>query len=76
MAWLGFKEKLTWELSSSLPQELINEYEEGIVCNESIETEISYGVTNHTVIVEKRKHTTGPPPVKKAKKHVPSSDTG
>ena len=65
---------MTWESSSSLPQKLIDEFEEGIVYDESIETDMSYGVTNYMVIARKRKNATEPPLAKQAKVFL-TSDT-
>jgi len=51
--------------SSALPQDMINEYEHGIIRQENIEIDCSYGVTKHTITTNTLKP--GPPPSKKAK---------
>ena len=58
VAWIGCQEKLTWMSSSALPQDMFNEYEQGIIHQ-------SYGVTKHTITTNTVNQ--GPPPSKKAK---------
>ena len=65
VAWIGCQEKLTWISSSALPQDTIDEYEQGITWQENIEINYSYGVTKHTITTNTAK--SGPPPSKKAK---------
>ena len=62
MAWLGKEEKLTWEPSSSLPKELIDDFHKGVSSNEMVNTSRSYGAISHTLVMASK----GIPP--KAKK--------
>ena len=52
MAWLGPEEKLTWETSSNLSKELIDEFQKRIPSNETSELKSSYGSISHTLIME------------------------
>ena len=65
VAWIGCQDKLTWISSSALPQDMIYEYEQGIIHQENIEINRSYGVTKHTITTNTIK--SGPPPSKKAR---------
>lgn len=64
VAWLGHKQRLTWEPASSPSQSLIDEFECGNYTQEVITTtDASYGVINHTLTVEKH-DVTRPPQAK------------
>lgn len=65
VAWIGAQEKLTWVASSALPHEMIDEFEQGIACQESITSNYSYGVMKHMISV--KKGSTDPPLAKKRK---------
>ena len=68
VAWLGSKEKLTWELASTLPSGLIEEYEEGMCPHEATLSENKYGEVNHTLILERhRSPNSSEPEAKKPK---------
>jgi len=58
VAWLGSEEKLTWEQSSNLPKELIDEFHKGMSSNEISDLNNSYGAINHTLIMEASAGTT------------------
>ena len=64
MAWLGQEEKLTWEPSSSLSKELIDDFHKGMSSNKMVNTSRSYGVISHTLVIESKGI---PPKVKKMK---------
>lgn len=64
MAWLGCEEKITWEPPSSLTQSMIDEFEKGELCTESVQTDARFGAVHHTLTV-KTKATSEPPPSKK-----------
>lgn len=55
---------MTWEPESSLANSLIDDFEKGVLYEESSETEVSFGVTSHTLTVSKV-NKVGPPPKKK-----------
>ena len=63
MAWLGQKEKVTWESSSSLPKSLIEDFHKGLSSNEMV-TSRNYGAINHTLVMASESI---PPKVKKIK---------
>lgn len=75
VAWFGCDEKMMWEPASSLPQTLINEFEEGVICKESVVTDPSYGVMTHTLVVTKSS-AAEPPHAKQARKSIPTSEPG
>ena len=65
---------MTWELSSYLPQALIDDFEAGICPQDDIATEENFGLIGHT-LVTKPASEDEPPPVKVAKRGF-SQDTG
>lgn len=75
VAWIGTRERVTWEPESSLPQCLINEFESHEVYKQDILTDASFGVINHTVVISKL-HIAKPPSTKQIKCTFPSSDPG
>ena len=44
---------------------MIDEFKQGITCDQNVETDFSYGVMKNVITVSKR--TNGPPPAKKVK---------
>lgn len=67
---------MTWEPATSLPQALIDEFEEG-ECNQhvTVSTDACYGMVSHTLVVTKR-DLTHPPQAKQHRKMNPTSDPG
>ena len=66
---------MTWEPSSLLPQVLIDEFDNGTSNTKLVITDISFGVVNHTLIVEPSDVECGPPS-KKSKAPNPPSNPG
>ena len=66
VAWLCPEEKLTWEPSSNLPKELIDEFHKGIPSNKTSDLKSSYGAINHALIMKASAGTT--PKAKKMKR--------
>ena len=64
--------KVSWQPSSNLNKDLIDEYERGVVCEVEDVVSPSYGSTAHTTIVNECKvDCDGPPPSKKLKQSSP-----
>ena len=74
MAWLGCEEKITWEPSSSLTQSLINEYEQGVLCTEAIQTDARFGAVHHTLTVKSK--VISEPPSKKPNRTADKFNNG
>ena len=68
VAWLGPREELTWELASSIPKLLIEEFEAGISSTqETLSTETKYGVISHTLVTSTDSVQASEPPTKHMK---------
>ena len=52
VAWLGQDEQLTWEPSSSLPVELINEFHRGIAHDQFTNVKNCFGSINLTLFTD------------------------
>ncbi len=72
VAWIGQKERTTWEPASVLPQALIDEFEGGVVNEQRTVTDSKYGVVNHTIVVT-TVDAAHAPPSKKTKTTIPSN---
>ena len=66
---------MTWELSSYLPQPLIDDFEAGIHPQDDVATEESFGLISHTLITKPASEKDKPPPAKVARRGF-SQDTG
>lgn len=64
VAWLE-KENETWELASTLPESLVQEYENDILPAESTLSEMKYGTISHMVIFGENNSAAEPPAKKK-----------
>lgn len=77
VAWLGTKEKVTWEVESSLPESLIKEYESGDTLQEdTLSTEPKYGIVSHTVIATKASKDANQPQPKPKRQKLQGFDAG
>jgi len=65
VAWFGVEE-ITWEPASTLPQNLVDEFESGCAAEEVLH-DSRYGVRSHTIIVPARQ-SEETPPAKKLKR--------
>ena len=60
--------KVSWQPSSNLRKSLIDEFEQGTICDVVDVVSPSYGSTAHTPVVSQQSHThNGQPPSKKKK---------
>ena len=75
VAWLGSDEKITWESRSSLPQHLIDDFENGMQYEEAVITEAKFGAVNHTVTINMTT-TTPEQPSKKSRTSLPDYTPG
>ena len=75
VAWIGTKERVTWENGSALPQSLIDEFERNELYEPDILGDSRFGVTSHTLIASKRA-AAATPPNKKGKYTQPVTDPG
>ena len=61
VAWLEPVEKVTWELASTIPKGLIDEFEAGVSLNEkTLVSKPTYGVVSHTLIMSDHLQTETP----------------
>lgn len=60
---------MTWELESSLPKKLIEEFEESLNPTEAIISGSKFGILNHTVVMHNKVQANSEPPAKKSRQY-------
>lgn len=77
VAWIGSKKEVTWEPASSVPQELVKEFEEGITSSmETLSSEKKYGVIAYTTVNTPTVTAEVPPKKRQKLVDVPSISEG